>query len=368
MAKSFSSAIYLDANATEPLRPEAREATMAALEQGGNPSSVHAVGRAARALLEDARKCVARFADRSAECCVFTSGGTEADTLAIHALGHSIGRQVLIGATEHDAVRKAAPEAGIVPVDEQGIVKLDVLRTMLDQVPSALVCIMAANNETGVCAPLEDVAAICREKGALLHIDAVQSAGRLCLSQEAMAGASIALSGHKLGGPKGAGALLLPDDAPLSPLLPGGGQERGRRGGTPALPAIMGMAAALEASQTQDWDKIAQWRDDVQQRAQDVEAEIVAANVTRLPNTLNLILPGVSSQTQLMMLDLEGFCVSSGSACSSGKVSASHVLQAMGFREQAGQALRISLPWNVTEEEVVAFAEAYQRMAKRLKK
>lgn len=368
MTNSVSSAVYLDANATEPLRPQAREATLKGLDQEGNPSSVHAIGRQARAFLEESRRTIAMFLQRSAECCVFTSGGTEADTLAIHAFGYAAGRRVLIGATEHDAIRKAVPDAEVIPVDEHGLLKLDVLRGMLVGGKPALVCVMAANNETGVRAPLADIAALCREYGAMWHCDAVQSAGRLLCNPDVMKGASVALSGHKMGGPKGAGALILPEDEPLSPLFPGGGQERGRRGGTPALPAIMGMAAALEVSQIQDWEPIRAWRDRIAQQACEVGAQIVGDGVERLPNTLNLVLPDVPSQTQLMMLDLEGFCVSAGSACSSGKVTASHVLLAMGWNEKAGQALRVSLPWNVTEKHVTQFCEAYQRMAHRLKK
>lgn len=365
---SASPAVYLDANATEPLRPQAREATVRGLDQLGNPSSVHFFGRQARALLEECRGTVARFTGRVADCCVFTSGGTEADTLAVHAFGHAVGRRVLIGATEHDAICKAAPHASVIPVDGRGIVRLDALRQLLAEGEPALVCVMAANNETGVCAPLEEVAALCREYGAYFHIDAVQSAARLPLDGEALLGASLALSGHKMGGPKGAGALILLEDAPLSPLLPGGGQERGRRGGTPSLPAIMGMAAALEASQAQDWSSIAAWRDALAEVVVQAGGVCVASDVQRLPNTLSVVLPGVASHTQLMMLDLEGFCVSAGSACSSGKVTASHVLQAMGLEEQAGHAVRVSLPWNVEETQVRAFGEAYTRMAQRLRK
>lgn len=368
MTQSVSSAIYLDANATEPLRFQAREAVLRGLDQVGNPASVHHDGRQARALLEGCRKQITRFLARDADCCVFTSGGTEADTLAVHAFGHAQGRRVLIGATEHDAIRKAAPEATIIPVDERGLIRLDILAQLLEEGGPALVCVMAANNETGVCAPLGVIAALCREHGALLHVDAVQSAARLPFDVSVLAGASVALSGHKMGGPKGAGALVLAEDAPLSPLLPGGGQERGRRGGTPALPAIMGMTAALEASQAQDWAPIAAWRDALAEVVQQAGGLCVSADVPRLPNTLSVVLPGVAAQTQLMMLDLEGFCVSAGSACSSGKVASSHVLQAMGLGDRAGQALRISLPWNVEEAQVQAFGEAYGRMAQRLKK
>lgn len=375
--------IYLDANATEPLRPAARDALLDGLSIEGNPSSVHAAGRKARSLLEQARRSLAGAFGREADCCVFTSGGTEADTLAVHAFGKHAGRRILIGATEHDAVRRVAPHAGVIPVNEQGVIDCSALEALLVEAQkageTALVCVMAANNETGVYAPLEDIATLCRQYEAFLHIDAVQAAGRMPMPGQSCAEwdyfskaleggflkeASLAVSAHKMGGPKGSGALLLPEDKPLMPLLPGGGQERGRRGGTPALAAHMGMVAALQESQKQDWVAIAALRDQLQDVLVAAGAELVGGKVARLPNTLNVILPGVASQMQLMMLDIAGFCVSAGSACSSGKVARSHVLEAMGLGERAGQALRVSLPWNVTKESVEAFGNAYIDMVK----
>ena len=366
--------VYLDANATEPLRPAARKAILAGLEQTGNPASVHAAGRTARIMLEEARRQIATAFGREADSCVFTSGGTEADTLALHGFARVEGRPVLKGATEHDAIRKAAPDAGIIPVDGQGVIDCAALEDMLaTQTVPPLVCIMAANNETGVYAPLREVAALCRHYGAFLHIDAVQAAGRmweqdafsLALKDGSLAGASLALSAHKMGGPKGAGALLLPEDRPLPPLLPGGGQERGRRGGTPALASHMGMAAALEESRKQDWKLLEALRDELETVMIQAGAIIMGRDGARLPNTVSAVLPGVAAQMQLMALDIEGYCVSAGSACSSGKVSRSHVLDAMGQGEAAGQAIRVSLPWNVAAEDVKAFGQAYALMAQR---
>ncbi len=371
--------VYLDANATEPLRPAAREAMLAGLEQTGNPASVHAAGRKTRIMLEEARRRIATAFGREADGCVFTSGGTEADTLALHALGRAEGRRILVGATEHDAIRRAAPEAGLIPVDGQGVIDRAALEAMLvahgaaGDGPGPLVCIMAANNETGVHAPLRDVAALCRQHGAFLHVDAVQAAGRmqeqdefsLALKDGSLAGASLALSAHKMGGPKGAGALLLPEDRPLVPLLPGGGQERGRRGGTPALASHMGMAAALEDSRMQDWSVLAALRDELEAVMMEAGAIIMGHGVARLPNTVSAVLPGVAAQMQLMALDIEGYCVSAGSACSSGKVARSHVLEAMGQGEAAGQAIRVSLPWNVRAGDVRSFGRAYGLMARR---
>lgn len=374
------SPVYLDANATEPLRPAAREAVLAGLEQIGNPASVHAAGRKARIMLEEARKQVAVAFGREADCCIFTSGGTEADTLALHGFGRMEGRTIFIGATEHDAIRKAAPDAALIPVDGQGVIDCTLLEEMLathtagsGDKPGPLVCVMAANNETGVYAPLRDVAALCRRYGAFLHVDAVQAAGRMweqdefsqALKDGSLARASLALSAHKMGGPKGAGALLLPEDRPLSPLLPGGGQERGRRGGTPALALHRGMAVAFEESQKQDWAMLEALRDELESVMVQAGAIIMGHGVARLPNTVSAVLPGVTAQMQLMALDIEGYCVSAGSACSSGKVTRSHVLEAMGQGEGAGQAIRVSLPWNVRATDVRAFGEAYVRMAQR---
>jgi cysteine desulfurase len=223
---------YLDANATEPLRPEARAAVIASLDIAGNPSSVHASGRAARLVLEQAREDIAaRFGARPAQI-VFTSGGTEADALAVHALGQ--GRRLLIGATEHDAVRAAAPDATIVPVDGRGVADLVALERLLAAGP-ALLCLMLANNETGVIQPVAEAASLCRAHGAWLHVDAVQAGGRMAVDFVRLGATSLAISSHKLGGPSGAGALLLDDAVGIRPLITGGGQERGWRGGTPPV-------------------------------------------------------------------------------------------------------------------------------------
>ncbi|MBV9750352.1 MAG: aminotransferase class V-fold PLP-dependent enzyme, partial [Acetobacteraceae bacterium] len=197
---------YLDANATEPLRPEARAAALAALDLVGNPASVHGAGRAARRVLEQARERLAARFGTSAAGIVFTSGGTEADALAIHGLGP--GRRIIVGATEHDAIRAAVPSAVVLPVDRDGVARLDLLPALLADGP-ALVCLMLANNETGTVQPVAGAAALCRAAGALLHVDAVQAAGRCPVSLAALGAHSLAVSSHKLGGPPGAGALLL---------------------------------------------------------------------------------------------------------------------------------------------------------------
>jgi cysteine desulfurase len=348
----------LDANATEPLRPAARAALLAALD-AANPSSVHAGGRAARRVLEAARLALSTRAGGEV---VFTSGGTEANALAIQGLG--AGRRVLIGATEHAAVRAAAPLAESIPVLPDGQVDLAVLRHLLAG-PPALVCLMAANNESGVLHPLAEVAGLCRAAGALLHVDAVQ-AGRIGFRLDSCGADSAALSAHKLGGPKGAGALLLRAGLPLAPLIAGGGQERGRRGGTEALPALAGFAAA--EPEPGEADRLAGLREAIEAgvRALAPEAIIAGEAAPRLPNTSLILLPGIPAETQVIALDLMGVRVSAGAACSSGKVTRSHVLEAMGYGPLAGCALRVSLPWNATAQAVPRFLEAWGAMRERL--
>jgi len=348
--------VYLDANASEPLRPEAAAAMRKAMAVTGNPSSIHAAGRAARRVLEDAREAVARRFGAAGAQVVFTSGGTEADALAVHALG--FGRRLIIGATEHDAVRAAAPGAAVLPVDRNGVADLAALRRLLDGGP-ALVCLMLANNETGTIQPVAEAAQLCRAAGALLHVDAAQAAGRMAVDLRALGADSLAISGHKMGGPPGVGALLVRDLPVVSPLIAGGGQERGWRGGTQALPAIAGLGAACAVPPAD----VSRLRDMLEQAS---GALVVGAGAKRIGNTTCLALPGVAAQTQVMRLDLAGFAVSAGAACSSGKVSRSHVLDAMGLGGLAGEAIRVSLPWNATEADVTTFAAAYQTMARHL--
>jgi cysteine desulfurase len=368
---------YLDANASEPLRPAARAAVLAALDETGNPSSVHGAGRAARRVMEAARVALAaRFGGRP-EDLVFTSGATEANALAIHALAGaagggtdrsggtgSVSRRVIVGATEHDAVLAAVPNATVLAVDREGVADLQALAELLRHDRPALVCLMLANNETGTLQPIAEAAALCRQHGARLHVDAAQAAGRVSVDLVALGADSLALSSHKLGGPMGAGALLLaPGSSAIAPLIRGGGQERGRRGGTPPLPAIAGFAAAAVF----DPPPLAALRDSVERIAMDAGALVCGGGAPRLANTTCLALPGVRADAQVIALDLDGIAVSAGAACSSGKVTTSHALAAMGLGALAGEAIRVSLPWNATEESVAAFAVAYPRMAARLR-
>lgn len=357
--------LSLDANATEPLRPEARAAVLAALDLPGNPSSVHAEGRAARRVLEDARGAIGtRFGVRPQDV-VFTAGGTEANALAIRGL--AVGRRILVGSTEHPAVLRAAPEAALLPVQADGRIDLDALEAALAVGGPALVCLMAANNETGVLHPIAEAAALCRRHGALLHVDAVQAAGRIVLPAAAD---SLALSAHKMGGPKGAGALLLRPGLDPVPLISGGGQERGRRGGTEPLPAIAGFAAAARVAMEDAAMRQAPIRDAIEAgiAALAPEARFPGQSAARLPNTSIILLPGVAAETQVIALDLDGVRVSAGAACSSGKVGASPVLTAMGFGADAGCAIRVSLPWNVPEDAAERFVAAWCAMRERVRR
>lgn len=356
--------LYLDANATEPLRPEARAAALAGLDLAGNPSSVHAAGRAARRVLEAAREAIAARFGGSPGDLVLTAGGTEANALAVRGLAR--GRRVLAGATEHPAVLAAALDAALLPVRPDGTLDLDALEAALRSGPPALVCLMAANNETGVLHPLAAAAVLCRAHGALLHVDAVQAAGRVEIGLAALGADSLALSAHKLGGPKGAGALLLRPGLAPEALVAGGGQERGRRGGTEPLPAIAGMAAAADAALPAAAARLSAIRDAIEAGAVAQGAVVAGAGAPRLPNTTSLILPGAPAETQVIALDLAGIRVSAGAACSSGKVARSHVLAAMGLGEQAGQAIRVSLPWNAPEDAAERFLAAWSAMRARL--
>ncbi len=260
------------------------------------------------------------------------------------------------------------PYRGVFPVvptivHADGTLDLEPLERAL-QGPPALVCLMAANNETGVLHPIEAAAALCRAAGALLHVDAVQAAGRVPVALGEAD--SLALSGHKLGGPKGAGALLLRPGLAPAPIIAGGGQERGRRGGTEPLPALAGMAAAAGAATPEAAASLARLRDAIETACLDQGARVAGQGAPRLPNTASLVLPGVPAETQVIALDLAGVRVSAGAACSSGKVARSHVLAAMGLGELAGCAIRVSLPWNAPEDAAERFTAAWSAMRARL--
>jgi cysteine desulfurase len=370
---------YLDHNATSPLHDESRVAMEHALAIGGNPSSVHGRGRAARGTVERARERVAALASARPQDVIFTSGGTEANALALWGAvqgaaeaGARITR-LFVSAVEHDSVlANAAAIAervpGIrlepIPVTSDGVVSLEALREQLREGKGrALVAVMAANNETGVIQPLADVTAVMKEHDGYLFVDAIQAAGKIELD---MPVDYLSLSAHKIGGPQGVGALIARDGAPLCAAILGGGQERGHRAGTENVAGIAGFGAAANVATTLTSAPRDRFESGLKAVAPD--AIIFGANAPRLPNTSNFALPGVAAETAVIALDLDGVMVSSGSACSSGKVRPSHVLRAMGVSESvANCALRVSFGWNSTEADVDAALASISHLASRVR-
>jgi cysteine desulfurase len=360
--------VYLDYNATAKVRPEAAAAMTRALEIGGNPSSVHAAGRAARAVVEVARADVGRLVGAKPQSVVFVSGGTEANALAIESAAQSGGERIIVGATEHDAVLENARAAGLPlevwPVDGDGVADLAWLADSLQRGPRALVCLMLANNETGVIQPVAETAALVRETGGWLHVDAVQAAGKIAIDFNQLGADTLALSAHKLGGPQGVGALVAGSRAVLSRRLHGGGQERGRRAGTENVPGIAAFGAAATAaleehSMMASPDRPAAWRDDLAALVVKSGAEVLGEGAPRLPQTLCFAAPGFASELQVMGLDLAGVMVSAGAACSSGKVKPSRVIEAMGRADLAPCAIRVSGGWASTAADWARCGEAW---------
>lgn len=364
--------VYLDHNATTPIRPRAAEAVAAALATGGNASSVHGAGRAARRILDDAREAVATGVGARAEDVVFTSGGTEANNLALgNACSIGCDGGILVSAVEHASVLAGCPEARRVPVTADGVIDLDALEDMLKRTRPVLVSVMLANNETGVIQPVAKVAEIARARGALVHCDAVQALGKIPVDLAALGVHMLTVSAHKIGGPMGAGALVLAEDVVLGPVIVGGGQELGRRAGTENLPGIAGFGAAAATidEAIADMPRLAALRDRMEAEitAAAPEARIFGRAAGRLANTSSLTMPGVDNQTQVMSFDLEGIAVSAGSACSSGKVGPSHVLEAMGVAEDAVKsAVRVSLGWTTTENDIETFIRGWKGLYARL--
>ena len=375
--------VYCDYNAGAPIRAEASVAMARALAASGNPSSVHGAGRRARALIEDAREKIAAAVDAAAENVVFTSGATEALHLVLTSTGAA---SFIISGVEHDAVFEHATKAlktnRIAPVDGDGMIDLEALTMLLAAAPKpALVAVQLANNETGIIQPIATIAALCREHGALLLVDAAQAFGRMAVSIADLDASYLVLSSHKIGGPPGAGALVFAPGAPFAIGRFGGGQERGRRPGTENGPAIVGFVAAVEWA-TRDMGaeivRVRMLRDRFEAGLpkdavifgtagfQPAEKGRQDAGGQRVPNTSNFALPGLSAETAVIAMDLEGVAVSSGAACSSGKVRSSRVLAAMGVApELARSALRVSFGYASVESDVNAALAALNKIAGR---
>jgi cysteine desulfurase len=376
------SRIYLDWNATTPLRAEARSAMLAAYELIGNPSSVHAEGREARRLVEDARATLAAAVGALPRNVVFTSAGTEANALALSpGLRGPSGRPVerlLVSAIEHASVlaggRFPAGEIGQIRVMRSGVIDLDHLKALLSDGPPALVSIMAANNETGALQPAAEAAAIAHEARGLLHVDAIQALGKIPFDIKATGADLATFSAHKIGGPKGVGALVVADGvAGLEPVLRGGGQELNRRAGTENVAGIAGFGAAVRIALQalpEDAERMVTLRDRLENGIRRVAGAIVFSNdVERLPNTVLFTAPGLKAETAVIGFDLEGVAVSSGSACSSGKVQPSHVLSAMGYDAAIAQgAVRLSLGWSTGPDDINRALEAWRKLGNTLLK
>ncbi|HEX5377974.1 MAG TPA: cysteine desulfurase family protein [Phenylobacterium sp.] len=358
--------IYLDYNASAPVRPEAVEAITRALALGGNPSSIHAAGRAARALVEQAREDVAALIGGPASTVVFTGGGTEANGLAIDSAIATGARRLIVAAIEHESVLETARASGLpiefLPVGADGVADLAWLAARLQAWDPAdgkpFVALMAANNETGVIQPVREASEIVRAADGWLHVDAVQAGGKIMTDSRVLGADTLAVSAHKLGGPQGVGALTFGPRATLVRRQHGGGQERGRRAGTENVAGIAGFGAAARAALRDSNDNRA-WRDAAAERLKAHGAQVIAESAPRLPNTLCVAAPGHAADLQVMGLDLAGVMVSAGSACSSGKVKVSHVLAAMGLDDLAGCSIRVSGGWASTEADWRAFSDAW---------
>jgi cysteine desulfurase len=375
---------YLDHNATSPLRPEVAEVVLRALQLPGNASSVHAEGRAARAEIEAARVSVAKLVGARAKNVIFMSGGTEAANLILtptfRRLGQPGSARLLIGATEHPCIlnghRFPKDKVEVIPVDGRGILDLLWLEAHLKAHQEGnggervLVSVQLANNETGVIQPIAEIARLVHAHGGLVHTDAVQAGGRIPVDLAALGVDALTLSAHKLGGPKGAGALILASDQYEigERLIRGGGQEKNYRAGTENVAAIAGFGAAAQLALTgleQEAERLRQLRDEAEAHVRRIapDALVVGSGAERLPNTFAFAIPGLKAETALIAFDLAGIALSSGSACSSGKVKRSHVLDAMGVEPALAEGvLRVSLGWMTTKEDVIRFAEACERV------
>jgi cysteine desulfurase len=374
--------VYLDWNATTPLRPEARDAMAAAWDLPGNPSSIHAEGRKARRLVEDARAAVGGAVGALPRNVAFTSGGTEANALALtpglRLKSAPAVQRLVVSAVEHASVlaggRFPAQAIAAVGVSGSGLLHLDRLREALAGGPPALVSVMLANNETGAVQPIAAAAEIVHAAGGVLHVDAIQGLGKIPFDISALNADLVTVSAHKIGGPKGVGALVWAEDVQgLEPLLRGGGQERGHRAGTENVAGIAGFGAAVRAAidaLEKDANRLESLRNRLETGLRQTPGVLIfSQDARRLPNTTLFTAPGLRAETAVIGFDLAGIAVSSGSACSSGKVQPSHVLEAMGFgRELARGAVRLSLGWSTCEADIDRCLEAWRKLAGTLTK
>ncbi|CAN0325941.1 unnamed protein product [Discosporangium mesarthrocarpum] len=360
--------LYLDYNATAKIRPEVIEALAGAMAIVGNASSVHGAGRDARKAVEDARRKLAALLSANPDQIVFTSGGTEADNQVMHMCDPA---RTFVSAIEHPAILDACPGAHRVPVDADGVIDLDALDALMAETDDPqLVALMLANNETGVIQPVAEAAEIAHRHGALLHCDAVQAVGKVPVDFTALGADTMAMTGHKFGGPQGIGALIVRAADTVDCLMRGGGQEKGLRGGTESVAHItaLGVAAEIAMERMDGYAALADLRDRMEARLLQATPgmRIFGAGAPRLPNTSKLMMPGISSETQVMSFDLAGIEVSAGSACSAGRIEPPYVLTAMGVADaDALCALRVSLGWDTTETDIDRFIVEWTRIVDR---
>jgi cysteine desulfurase len=351
--------LYLDHAATSPLRSEAREAFLRASDMGGNASSVHSLGRRAKVLLEEARADIlAGVGAVGIGGLVFTSGGTEANALALHQA--KTYDYTIISAGEHDSIYGAVSGAEIAPFKASGVVDLTALEALIDRTGRPFVCLMLANNETGVINDVSQAAALVHAKGGWLHVDAVQALGKIDIDFAELGADSLSLSAHKIGGGQGAGALIYNRDHTPKALITGSGQELGLRAGTENIAGIAAFAASLKACHGAP--------DDLSSAQTSVETAVKALGVTvlgeataRVPGILYIAQPDWASNLQLIHMDMAGICVSSGSACSSGKVKSSRVVTNMGYPDLADKVLRISAGWNTAPQDWQRFLSVWSK-------
>ncbi len=358
---------YFDHNATTPLRPEAREAVMTAIDDVGNPSSVHSFGRGARKLIETARKIIAESLDVSAGQVFFNSGATEGNNTILKGFA---GKRILCSAIEHLSSIDCGIQMELIPVTADGVVDITELKKMVAVNPPALISVMMVNNENGVIQPVVEISKIAKSVGALFHCDAVQAYGRIPFTREGIGADYITISSHKVGGTQGTGAIVVAPNIILPKLIEGGGQEKRMRGGTENVSGIAAFGAAAKAAmgQLDSYQNLSILRDKIESELlKSNSIKIYGRDVTRVSNTISCTIDGVAGETLLMAFDIEGIALSAGAACSSGTTRMSHVLTAMGVHGKPDRApLRISLGWNSTEKDVEHFIEVWNKLRTRL--
>ena len=356
--------IYLDYNATTPLRDEVKKEMLDIMGPPLNASSVHSFGRQAKTHLENARTSISNFVNANSDQIIFTSGGTEANSMIMQ-----IFKRPLISSIEHDAVIASSKNPNFIDVDSNGLVKIDDLEVKIKKFNPDIISVMWANNETGVIQPIKDIVKIAKKYKVYIHCDAVQALGKIDIDFKASGLNSLAISSHKIGGPVGVGALIVDDPYNLNPIILGGGQERGHRSGTENLIGIVGFGSAarkifLDNTEINNIMSL-QKRFEKLIKSKLHKIKIFGENVPRLPNTTCVYMPHLNADAQVIAMDLKGFSVSAGSACSSGKVKSSHVLEAMGEKSASNKSIRISSGWQNTKNDLEKLAQFYVELYKR---